>query len=235
MDMKKTLAFALCVGTLAQAAAYKSVLAIAPALVQDGDIPSDLQGPFQTALAEILSWEASAVPGVKVVDPAGINSALDSKGWNSRSDLTESEVEDARMAAHQQDASAVILMRVVHSGAYVDWKSALAYRDGTVDRSMRMQGQAREDDFILQVRRQSISYLDSLGVEVPDLARQMLATDRGRIPWDALMDYSRGVRDQQAGHIDDALRHLRDASRRAPFLPALQYRLKKLERDNPGK
>jgi len=235
MDMKKILAFALCACAIVHAAAYKTVLAIAPALVQDGDIPSDLQGPFQTALAEILSWEASAVPGVKVVDPAGINTSLDSKGWNTRSDLTESEVEDARMAAHQQDASAVILMRVVHSGFYVEWKSALAYRDGTVDRSIRMEGRSREDNFILQVRRQSISYLDSLGVDVPDVARQMLVTDRGRIPWDALMDYSKGVRDQEAGHIDDALAHLRDASRRAPFSPALQYRLKKLERDNPGK
>jgi hypothetical protein len=233
--MGRFLAIVLVAAALVHSMAYKTVLAIAPPLVQDGDLPSDLQSPFQTVLAEILSWEASAVPSVRVVDPSGISTTLDSKGWNTRADLTESEVEDARMAARQQDASAVVVLQVVHSGTDVEWKAALAYRDGTVDKSTRIQGYSREDDFLLDIRRQSIAFLDSLGVEVPDVARQMAASDRGRVPWEALLDYSRGVRDQQSGHIEDALRNLREATRRAPFLPALQYRLKKLERDNPGK
>jgi len=138
------------------------------------------------------------------------------------------------MSAQQQDADACLILRVVHSAGVVDWKAALAFRDATVDRSVSLDGRSREDDFLLQARRAALGFLDSLHVEVPAAARQAVS-DRGRVPWEVLMEYARGMRDQQAGRADDALRHLREASRRAPFLPALQVRLKKLERDNPGK
>lgn len=232
--MHKTLALALTLAALVQAGAYKSTLGIAPVLVSGGDIPSDLQAPFQTATSEILSWEASLVPGVKVVDPVQLAANLENKGWSSRTDLTGTEVEDARMASRQQDADATIVSQALHSGGVVDWKVALAYREGTVDRSVYFTGRCREDDFLVQARQQAIFFLDSLKVDVPPAARLMV-TDRGRVPWEAMLEYARGIRDQQAGKIDDALRHLRDASRRVPLLTSLQFRLKKLERDNPGK
>jgi len=232
--MQKTIALALCLAAFVHAGAYKATLGIAPALVYGGDISTDLQAPFQTAMAEILSWEASLVQGLKVVDPVQLGNTLETKGWSTRSDLTGTEVEDARMAARQQDADAAIIVQALHSGGAVDWKVALAYRDGTVDKSLVFAGRCREDDFMVQTRKQAISYLDSLGVDVPPAARQM-ASERGRVPWEALLEYARGIRDQQAGKTDDALRHLREASRRAPLLTSLQFRLKKLERDNPGK
>lgn len=232
--MHKAFALALTLATLAQAGAYKATLGIAPALVTGGDIPSDLQVPFQTAMAEILSWEASLVQGLKVVDPVQLANTLENKGWSSRTDLTGTEVEDARMASRQQDADATIIVQALHSGGVVDWKVALAYRDGTVDKSLYFNGRCREDDFMVQARKQAISFLDSLGVDVPPAAR-LMATERGRVPWAALLDYARGIRDQQAGKTDDALRYLRDANRQAPMLTSLQFRLKKLERDNPGK
>ena len=232
--MHKTFALALMLVALAHAGAYKSILGIAPTLVYGGDIASDLQVPFQTAMAEILSWEASLVPGLKVVDPVQLANTLENNGWSTRSDLTGTEVEDARMASRQQDADATIILQALHTGGAVDWKVALAYRDGTVDKSLFFKGRSREDDFMVQTRRQAISFLDSLGVDVPAAARQM-ASDRGRVPWEGLLEYARGIRDQQAGKVEDALRHLRDANRRAPMLTSLQFRLKKLERDNPGK
>jgi hypothetical protein len=232
--MHKTVVLALMLAGMASAGAYKSVLGIAPTLVMGGDIPTDLQSPFQTAMAEILSWEASLVPGLKVVDPVQLAAMLEKNGWSSRTDLTGTEVEDARMASRQQDADATIIMQALHAGGAVDWKVALAYRDGTVDKSLFFNGRGREDDFLVQTRRQAITFLDSLGVDVPPAARQM-ASDRGRVPWEALLEYARGIRDQQAGKTEDALRHLRDANRRAPLLTSLQFRLKKLERDNPGK
>jgi hypothetical protein len=232
--MHKTFALALSLAALVHAGAYKATLGIAPPLLNGGDISSDLQGSFQTAMAEILSWEASLVEGLRVVDPGQLASTLENKGWSTRTDLTGTEVEDARMAARQQDADASIMVQALHSGGAVDWKVALAYRDGTVDKSLFFSGRSREDDFMIRIRQQAISFLDSLGVDVPPAARQM-ASERGRVPWEALLEYARGIRDQQAGKIDDALRHLRDASRRAPMLTSLQFRLKKLERDNPGK
>ncbi len=232
--MQKIFALALSLAALVHAGAYKSTLGIAPPLVNGGDISSDLQASFQTALSEILSWEASLVQGIRVVDPVQLGSTLENNGWSGRTDLTGTEVEDARMASRQQDADATIILQVLHSGGVVDWKVALAYRDGTVDKSLFFKGRCREDDFMVQARQQAISFLDSLGVDVPASARQM-ATDRGRVPWEALLEYARGIRDQQAAKTDEALRHLRDASRRAPMLTSLQFRLKKLERDNPGK
>jgi hypothetical protein len=232
--MHKIFALALVFATLVQAGAYKAVIGIAPPLDYGGDLAPDLLSPFQTAMSEILSWEASLVPGLRVVDPGPLASALEAKGWDTRTDLTGTEVEDARMAGQQQDADAVIAMQVQHSGDAVNWKIALAYRQGTDDRSLRVQGVSGEDDFMTQIRQEAISFLDSLGVDVPAAARQM-ATERGRVPWEALLEYSRGIRDQEAGKIDDALRHLREANRRAPLLTSLQYRLKKLERDNPGR
>jgi hypothetical protein len=234
MRMQKTFAFALVLSALVNAGAYKAVLGFAPPLDVGGDLSSDLLSPFQTAMAEILSWEASLVPVVRVVDPGPLASSLEAKGWSTRTDLTGTEVEDARMAGQQQDADAVIAMQVLHSGNEVNWKIAMAYKRGTDDRSLRFQGVSGEDQFMVQIRQEAISFLDSLGVDVPAAARQM-ATDRGRVPWEALLEYARGIRDQQAGQIDDALRHLREANRRAPLLTSLQYRLKKLERDNPGR
>jgi hypothetical protein len=234
MRMQKIFAIALALAAVVNAAAYKAVFGIAPPLDVGGDLSSDLVSPFQTAMAEILSWEASLVPGLRVVDPGPLASSLEAKGWSTRTDLTGTEVEDARMAGQQQDADAVIAMQVLHSGNEVNWKIAMAYRQGTDDRSLRFQGVSGEDVFMVQIRQKAISFLDSLGVDVPTAARQM-ATDRGRVPWEALLEYARGIRDQQAGQIDDALRHLREANRRAPLLTSLQYRLKKLERDNPGR
>jgi len=234
VQMHKIFALALALAAVVQAGAYKAVLGIAPPLDYGGDLGPDLLSPFQTAMAEILSWEASLVPGLRVVDPGTLASALEAKGWDTRTELTGTEVEDARMAGQQQDADAVIVTQVLHSGDAVSWKIALAYRQGTDDRSLRFQGVSGEDDFMIQIRQKAISFLDSLGVDVPAAARQM-ATDRGRVPWEAILEYSRGIRDQQAGKIDDALRHLREANRRAPLLTSLQYRLKKLERDNPGR
>lgn len=234
LGMSKPLALLLALAGLSQAGEYKVSLAVAPVLLGGGDIPFDLVVPLQTTLAEVLSWEASMIPGVKVADPGPLASVLEAKGWSARRELGGDEVEDVRMAARQQDAEASLVVRALHSPGTVEWKAALAYRVGTVDRAAYVEGVAREDDFLLAARRQALSFFDSLGVPVPPVARQAV-NDRGRVPWESLLEYARGVRDQQAGRTEDALRHLRDAYRRAPLLPALQVRLKKLERDNPGK
>ena len=232
--MRRLLLLVLVSAGIAGAAAYKSVLAIAPAILSDGDVPADLVAPMQTVLAEVISWEASMVPSIRVVDPVPLATSLERKGWSSRTELGSEEAEDARMSARQQDADAVLLLKAEHSGGAISWKAALAYRDGTLDKVATGEGRVREDDFMLQARMQALVFLDSLHVDVPAAAR-VIVSDHSRVPWEALMEYSRGVRDQQAGRADDALRHLREAARRAPFLPALQVRLKKLERDNPGR
>lgn len=219
---------------LTQAGAYKATLAIAPALVRGGDLPNDLIQPFQKAVAEILSWEASMIPGLKVVDPANLDGLLESRGWSQRSDLNDAEVEDVRSTGRELDATASLAVRIQHLGTSVDWKMVLAYRAGTVDKTFKLSGRSREDDLLLDVRTRTLQYMDSLGLNVPPAARQMVAT-RGRVPWEALIEYATGIRDQTASRPDDALRHLREAQKKAPFLPALQVRLKTLERENPGK
>ncbi|HNY29538.1 MAG TPA: hypothetical protein PKO15_01500 [Fibrobacteria bacterium] len=232
--MRKILLVALALASFPQAGAFKATLAIAPALVRGGDLPTDLIPPFQKAVAEILSWEASLIPGLKVVDPANLDGLLESRGWSQRSDLNDAEVEEARSAGRELDATASLAVRIQHLGPSVDWKVALAYRAGTVDRTIKMSGRSREDELLLDIRTRTLQCMDSLGLSVPASARQMVAT-RGKVPWEALMEYATGIRDQAASRPDDALRHLREAQRKAPFLPALQVRLKTLERENPGK
>ncbi len=203
-------------------------LAIAPAIVKGGDLASDLVGPMQEVIAEMLSWEASMVPSVRVIDPAPLQVALEKNGWSGRTDLSETEIEDARTASRQLDADAVVLTQFVHEGRQVNWRTALGYRRETQDLSLRLSGKGREDDFVQQIRTQALLMLDTLGVKVPPAAKQMVST-RGAVSWEALVEYATGLRDQKMGRNDEALRHLQEASRRAPFLPSLQVRFKKLQ------
>lgn len=232
--MRKLLLLLLAVSSLSRAGAYKGSLAIAPALLRGGDVPADLVGPFQKAVAEILSWEASLVPSLKVVDPASLEAKLDAQGWSQRTDMTDSDLEDLRGASRELDATAALGVRILHLGPSVEWKLALAYRQGTLDRTLRLEGRSREDEMLQDVRRKTLQFLDSLGMPVPAAARQVVE-QRGKVPWEALVEYATGIRDQTAGRGEDALRHLREARQKAPFLPALQVRLKNLERENPGK
>jgi hypothetical protein len=203
-------------------------LAIAPAVVKGGDLSSDLEGPMQEAIAEMLSWEASLIQTVRVIDPVLLQNQLEKSGWSGRTDLTDTEIEEARTASRQLDADAVLLTRFSHAAGMVDWQVALAYRRDTKDLSQRLAGRSREDDFLVQIRRSALIYLDTLGIKVPASAYQVLES-RGKVGWEALREYAMGIRDQKAGRDEEALRHLREAQRRAPFLPSLQVRLKKLE------
>lgn len=205
-------------------------LAIAPAIVHGGDLRPDLEEPMQEAIAEMLSWEASLIPSIRVIDPVLLQTNLEKNDWSTRTDLSEIEIEDGRTASRQLDADAVILTRFVHQAGLVQWQIAVAYRKETKDMSQRLSGNSRENDFLLQIRRRTLAFLDTLGVEVPPSAHQIVAS-RGSVSWDALVEYASGIRDQKLGKSDDALRHLRDASRSAPFLPSLQVRLKKLEKE----
>jgi hypothetical protein len=203
-------------------------LAIAPSIVRGGDLPSDLEHPMQEAIAEMLSWEASLIPSIRVIDPVLLNTNLEKSGWSGRTDLTETEIEDGRTASRQLDADAVVFTRFVHSAGIVDWQVALAYRRETKDLSQRLFGRSREDDFILQIRKRALAYVDTLGIQVPPAAYQIV-NSRGNVNWEALREYAMGIRDQEAGQNEEALRHYNEALRRAPFLPSLQVRLKKLE------
>lgn len=203
-------------------------LAIAPAIVKGGDLPSDLVEPMQEVLAEMLSWEASLVPTIKVVDPSMLQASLEKNGWSERTDLTETEIEEARAASRILDADAVVLTRFLHQGPMVDWQVALGYREETVDKSRKLSGASREDEFVQKIREQALDLLDTLGVKVPASAKQVVSS-RGKVSWEAMLEYATGIRDQRDGKQEDALRHLREAVRRAPFLPALQVRLKRLE------
>lgn len=232
--MRKILMVLLGVALGAHAGAYKASLAFAPAIVRGGDLSPDLFSPMQTALSEILSWEASLVPSVKVADPTAMRTALDAKGWSSRTEMDESEQQDARDAARVQNADAALLLKFLHGGPSVDWKVSLVWRAGTMDRVASISGRSREDDFLLDMRKQALGYFDSLGVQVPAAARQIVS-ERGRVPWEVLLEYAKGIRDQENSKVEDALFHLREASRRAPLLPALKVRLMRLEKENPGK
>lgn len=206
----------------------RTALAIAPAIVKGGDLTSDLLQPMQEAIAEMLSWEASMVPTIRVIDPVPLQTALEKGNWSSRTDLAEPEVEDARTASRQLDADAVVLTRFVHQGRSVEWQVALGYRRETQDLSYKLSGRSREDEFVQKIREQALVMMDTLGVKVAPAAKQMVAT-RGKVSWEALVEYASGIRDQKALRNEDAFRHFQEASRKAPFLPSLQVRQKKLE------
>lgn len=212
----------------AEAAGARFGLAIAPAIVRGGDLSSELEQPLQEAIAEMLSWEASLIQSVRVIDPVLLQNSLEKNGWSGRTDLSDTEIEEGRTASRQLDADAVLFTRFVHSAGMVDWQVALAYRRETKDLSQRLSGRSREDDFIMQIRRRALTYLDTLGVKVPASAYQIVDS-RGKVTWEALREYAMGIRDQKAGKNEEGLRHLQEALRRAPFLPSLQVRLKKLE------
>ncbi|MEK7393990.1 MAG: hypothetical protein AAB214_15625 [Fibrobacterota bacterium] len=214
----------------AYAGADRVGLAIAPGIVKGGDLAQDLVEPMQDVVGEMLSWEASMVPNVKVVDPAMLSAALEKVGWSGRTDLTRTEIEDARTASRQLDADAVVLTRFVHDGRSVQWQVALGYRRETKDLSLQFSGRSGEDEFVQKIRERALTLLDSLGVKVPPSAHQIVKS-RGAVTWEALVEYAAGLRDQKSGRNDEALRHLQEASRRAPFLPALQVRLKKLQQE----
>lgn len=233
MRKSNLLAIGMVLGLVAQVSAQgrqikQLRLAIAPAIVKGGDLPTDLLEPMQEVVAEMLSWEASLVQVIKVVDPSLLQTALEKNGWDTRTEITDSEIEEARTASRQLDGDAVVLTRFMHQGSMVDWQVALGYRQETLDKSQRISGTSREDEFVQKIREQALNLIDTLGVNVPATARQMVAS-RGKVGWEAMVEYASGIRDQKEGKREDALRHLREAARRAPFLPSLQVRLKKLE------
>jgi hypothetical protein len=205
-------------------------LAIAPGIVKGGDLPSDLVLPMQEVVGEMLSWEASMVPNLKVVDPVLLGVALEKQGWSNRTDLSRTEIEDARTASRQLDADGVILTRFIHDGRSVQWQVALGYRRETQDLNILLSGKSGEDEFVQKIRDRALVLLDSLGAKVPPAAHAIV-NSRGTVTWEAMKEYAMGIRDQKMGRDDEALRHLQEASRRAPFLPALQVRLKKLQMD----
>ena len=218
----------LLLGSTVVAAPNRVGVAIAPTIVRGGDLSTDLEQPLQEAIAEMLSWEASLIPSLRVIDPVLLQSSLEKNGWSGRRDLSETEIEEARTASRQLAAGAVLLTQFVHQSGVVDWQVALAYRRETKDLSQRLSGRSREDEFLVQIRQQVLAYFDTLGIQVPPAAYQIVRS-RGNVPWEALREYAMGIRDQKAGKDEEALRHLREALRRAPFLPSLQVRAKKLE------
>ena len=215
-------------GSAVGAAPTRVGVAIAPTIVRGGDLSTDLEQPLQEAIAEMLSWEASLISSLRVVDPALLQKSLEKSGWSEKTDLSETEIEEGRTASRQLDADAVLLTRFVHQAGVVDWQVALAYRRETKDLSQRLSGRSREDEFLVQIRQRALAYFDTLGVKVPSAAYQIVQS-RGNVPWEALREYAMGIRDQKADKDEEALRHLREALRRAPFLPSLQVRVKKLE------
>lgn len=209
-------------------AAYKLSAAVAPAIVQ-GDIEHDLAPWVGRAVAEIVSWEVSAVQSIRVIDPATLEKSLD--GWTMWTDLTQTQIDAARSAGRLVDAEAVILPRLEKRGFEANLQVAVVIYKNMKDRVIRFDVSGPDDAVLGLLRQQVVNSLDSLGFNVPPALRQAASQRLNNTKWNAIVEFGKGLQRLSENNKDEALRHLKECQRLDPNIPAAMVRIKTLERD----
>lgn len=209
-------------------AAYKLSVAVAPAIVQ-GDVGQDVSPWVGRALAEILSWEISAVQTIRVVDPATLEKNLE--GWMSWTDLGQSQIEAIRAAGRQTDVEAVILPRLERRGFEATLQVAVAVYKNMNERVIRLEVAGRDDAILGLLRQQVVQSLDSLGFNVPPALRHAATQRLTKTKWDAIIEFGKGLQALSVGNREEALRRLKESQRLDPNIAAVMVRIKTLEKE----
>ena len=214
---------ALLLPVLAFAGSKYSV-AIAPAIVR-GAVPSVQEAALSKAIAEMLSWELSMLPNVKVIDPASAAAAL---GTADRTELGAGEMADAESAGRHLSVDAFVLPRVQHEGDQIQVEAILSVNLGTRINTFKWGVQGQEDLVLPLIRQAALTLADSLGVQLPEQARNFITQSQGS-SWIILDLFSKGIQAEDEGRKTDALAYYHDAQSRGAMLPAMVVRMKKLE------
>ena len=217
----------LAVFVSTSSAAYKLSVAVAPAIVQ-GDVEYDLAPWTGRAVAEILSWEISAVQTIRVIDPATLEKSLD--GWTMWTDLGAPQIDAARSAGRLIGVEAVVLPRMEKRGFEASLQMAVVVYKNMKDRVVQMEVKGPDDAVLGLLRQQVVGTLDSLGFNVPPAIRQV-AAQRGKTKWDAIVEYGRALQSNSLGNKEEALRHMKECQRLDPNIPAALVRIKTLEKE----
>ncbi|MEN9354693.1 MAG: hypothetical protein RL318_2018 [Fibrobacterota bacterium] len=205
-------------------AASKSSIAIAPAIVR-GAVPMAQEAALSKALAEMLSWELSMLPSIKVTDPADAGKAL---GTTERTELGDGEMADAESAGRRLGVDAFVLPRLQRSGDHLTVDAILSVVKGTRTNTFRWSVQGQEDKVLPMVRQAAITLADSLGIRLPDAARKLINQTQGS-SWAIIELFAKGVQAEDEGRKPDALAFYREAQSRGAAIPAMLVRMKKLE------
>lgn len=205
-------------------AASKSSVAIAPAIVR-GAVGSDREAALSKALAEMLSWELSMLPGVKVTDPADVAKELNVL---DRTEIGDAELADAESAGRKLAVDAFVLPRLSRSGDQLLVEAAISVAQGTRTKTFKWAVQGQEDKVLPMVRQAVIAMADSMGVTLPEVARRMATQAQGS-SWAVLELFAKGVQAEDEGRKADALAAYREAQTRGAMIPAMLVRLRKLE------
>ncbi len=215
----------VCSLFLASAAgANKYSVAIAPAIARDA-VPSQLESAMGQAVAEMLSWELSALPNVKVTDPDDASAALPQ---TDRSELGEAELTDAENAQRKLSVDAFVFPRIIHEGDHVQVQAILATFVGTHSQTFRWQADGPDDQVLPLIRRSAITMADSLRISLPDSVRQLLTQTQGS-SWDIVELFAKGIDAENSKRREDALAFYQEAQSRGALLPAMTVRMKKLQ------
>lgn len=209
-------------------AAYKLSMAVAPAIVQ-GDVERDLAPWAGRAIAEIVSWEVSAVQTIRVVDPVTLEKSLD--GWTTWTDLAQPQVDAVRSAGRLIDAEAVVLPRIEKRGFESNLQVAVVVYRNMAYRTIRFDLKGPDDAVLAQLRQQLVNSLDSLGFNVPAALRIAASQKLNRTKWDAVLEFGRGLQSISLGNKEEALRRFQESQRLDPNIPATVVRIKTLEKD----
>lgn len=209
---------------VAALAASKSSVAIAPAIVR-GAVGSDREAALSKALAEMLSWELSMLPGVKVTDPADVAKELNVL---DRTEIGDAELADAESAGRKLAVDAFVLPRLSRSGDQLLVEAAISVAQGTRTKTFKWAVQGQEDKVLPMVRQAVIAMADSMGVTLPEVARRMATQAQGS-SWAVLELFAKGVQAEDEGRKADALAAYREAQTRGAMIPAMLVRLRKLE------
>jgi hypothetical protein len=218
------LAVLFCTLALASLANAKVSVAIAPAVTRAA-VPSQLEAPMGKAVAEMLSWELSAMPSIKVTDPASAASALPNA---DRSELGEAEIADAESAQRRLGVDAFVLPRISREGSDVQVEAVLAISLGARSQSYKWVTRGPDNQILPLVRQAVLALADSLQIQLPGNARQLLTQTQGS-SWDIVELFAKGIDAEDAGRQDDALAFYHEAQSRGAMLPAMLVRMKKLE------
>lgn len=205
-------------------AASKSSVAIAPAIVR-GAVGTDREASLSKALAEMLSWELSMLPGVKVTDPVDVAKAIDVV---DRTEIGDGELAAAESAGRKLAVDAFVLPRLGRSGDQLVVEAAISVVQGTRTRTFRWGVQGQEDKVLPMVRQAVVAMADSMGIALPEAARRIATMTQGS-SWAVLELFAKGVQAEDEGRKADALAAYREAQNRGAMIPAMLVRLKKLE------
>jgi hypothetical protein len=216
----------LLVGLLSSTllAGTKVSVAIAPAITRDA-VPSQLEAPMAKALAEMLSWELSMLPNVKVTDPQDAAKAL---GTSERSSLSESDLTDVEAAGRRLGVDAFALPYVRRDGDEVTVAAAISVKVGTRPCTFKWETHGPQDRILPMVRQAALQMADSLHMTVSSSARALLQQSAGS-SWEIVVLFAKGIDAEDAGRKTDALALYREAQSRGAVLPALLVRMRKLE------